>query len=219
MEKVFNRAIEQSPDLQATQKDGFLVYQIPEAHQGQKTIFHSVLTDFDEDAENFDGQITKLYGYIDFDEMDVCTPEDCLMRVPEGGSDSEDMEELDSSKADQPVLKPHLCIGPFHWTVLLHSSSNLPQVLGSQLLDSISIVNDALEDHNPIIGFNSLMAGAMVNKLHVECLLTTAFPDSRPILLESMPIQTLFTNNLKRLDKTEQPSVNWRHSSLKLESK
>lgn len=216
MEKVFNFAIEQSPDLQAKQMDEFLVYDVPEQHQGQKALFHNVITDYDEDSDNFQGQMTKVYGYVDFDEMDVCSPEECMQRSPGNLSDSDDMEELESSRVDQPILKPHMCIGPFHWAILLHSSTNLPQVLGLQLLESIALVNSTLEGHNAIIGFNSLLAGAVVNKLHIECILSTAFPDCRPVLLDTLQMEGLLYSHLTPKDKNSKASVNWHDISMML---
>ena len=210
MEKVFKRAIDQSEDSEPAEVEGFLVYKCDDHEEtdlGQFANFNSVLEDYDEDDDNFASKMTRLYGYIDFDETDLFDPEVGLERYSTAIADLNEMDVGEEAREGQIIFKPHFCIGPFHWAVGLHKDANLPQVLGGELLESLFLLNDVLADHSPIIGFNSLLAGALENKLHVECLLGTAHPDHRPGKLAELQMVELLSSSLIRKEMDAEPTV------------
>lgn len=210
MEQVFQRAIDQTEDLEPVEVEGFVCYAAEDTEVEDLANFgnfHTVLEDYDEDGDNFSSKMTRLYGYVDFDDSELYDPEVGLERYSGDLQDLGSDHRLDEQKEGQLVFKPHFCIGPFHWAVALHKDSNLPQVLGGELIESVFLLNDVLADHKPVIGFNSLLAGALENKLHVECLLGTAHPDHRPVLLESLPMEELLSSSLTRKEMDEDSTV------------
>lgn len=210
MEQIFKRAIEQNEESEPAETEGFFCYTIEDPEVSDLAAFsnfYSVLEDHDDDGDNFSSKMTRLYGYVDFEDCELIDPEVGLERY------SSDIQELDHKnleedhKEGQPIFKPHFCIGPFHWAVALHKDSSLPQVLSGDLLESIFLLNDVLVDHNPVIGFNSLLAGALENKLHVECIIGTAHPDFRPVLLSGLQMEVLLSSSLKRKEISEDDAV------------
>jgi hypothetical protein len=207
---VFEAASSKVETSAGVKKDGFAVFTLPDENIddfADLPVYTQLIVDFDPDADNFSSQIARPFGFVDLEE--------CIVYDEKSGREHfaqllDDMEEeADDKEAleGHPIIRPSNPICPWHFAVVLHPTKNFPQVVGSDLLEEMLLVACCFPEHNVVLGFNSLNAGATQNKLHVEGLCLDKIPLVDSTLLRGQQSVSVFESSLLPKDGQEDSLV------------
>lgn len=192
-----NILIDDIPYIEAAHSDElYRIYtsDIHEQDDDRIYSYDSIIRYYDDEDVYFNGSMMKPYGYVDIDEMLLFNGDEGRLKYEETIDDGDDMY---NRSEGHPLIRPYKPIGPFHFFIVLHPHMSLPQTIGPDIIEEISSIFDVFQSDSLCIGFNSLNAGAVDNKLHVECLVSEHIDGFNGLLLEKYETKILLESNLK----------------------